>query len=156
MSAEPNKLSRIQPLIRIGWSNSEKELFAYVFRPSKSNYCEVAVEEKGETLKGPLAAETIPMLLSLAKKAHEEVKAIKPSKTANQPQMWRLVVDYTSDGRKTFTLHAPLPELFQIFDRAPALRQLLKLASANQAKNYRIIDDPGPAKDMGKAISKAL
>ena len=136
--------------IRIGWWRSDKELYTYVFRPTKSNAYEVAVAVRGEILDGPAVEESLPTLLSLVKKAHAEVAKLNQVNAGERSQTRRLVVDYEMGGRQTFTLEGPLPDMLKIFGSASALRDLLRLASSNQPKNYRILDEPGPLKQMGK------
>jgi hypothetical protein len=150
MSCEANEAKRGEPPIRIGWWRANKELYAYVFRPTTSNSCEVAVDVQGKIRAGPFVAESLPALLSLTKRARHEVAALKPLGAGNKIQVYRLVVDCKIDGGQTFTLQGPLQDMLKIFETCPALKQLLLLASDNQPKNYRIIDEPGPLKDAGQ------
>jgi hypothetical protein len=124
MPFENMAAQRSESPIRIGWWRGDKELYADVFRPTQSNSCEVAVAVQGRILNGPVVMESLPKLLSLVKQARQEVDPLKPVGTSDRSQMRRLVMEYEMDGRHTFSLQAPLPDMLRSFEKCAALRQL--------------------------------
>lgn len=131
------------PVLRVGWWNSERERYAYVVRPRQSNLTEVAVITREAMLEGPLLKRSLEELLLLAETAHKqasELPTIPPPAAA--VQLRRVVVNYGTNGKKSFSVEGAVPELLKAIRRAPALEQLLVLLSRDQPKSYRILDDP--------------
>jgi len=150
LSCANDKLKRHES-IRIGWGRANKERFAYVVVPVKSNSCEVAIVADNEVLEKSIVQRPFPDLVRLAQTAKDEIGRLKHTRLSQTGEVRRLVVNYQnrSSSRQSFSLTGDIEDVLRVFEESRALRELLAVTSRNQPKDYRILDVPGPHKAMG-------
>jgi hypothetical protein len=133
-------VEKIHP-IRVSWSGSQQELFAYVLRPISGDRCEVAVVVGNEVFGGPIVNRPVREMLSLAQTAQKQVAALPPPEL-DSGEIHKVMVSYSVTDRESFFIQGRVPDLLRTVHAAPALEELLMVMSRDQPKGYRMLDDP--------------
>jgi Domain of unknown function (DUF4440) len=130
--------------IQIVWSNSREVIAVYELSPLRTDRVKVrlivrrTIETVTKVWPGGIDA-----LSALAEGASKEAASLHSK--ANKGDYWRkLTVTFSQGGRRqSFSLEGEMNELFAFFYRTRDLKALLKLASYDAPKAYRLIDEGG-------------
>jgi DNA-binding helix-hairpin-helix protein with protein kinase domain len=138
--------------IQIAWSGAEREFYSYTVSPAQTNQVEIRLTADGKSVGKRVAERSGGMdsLLKLAERASKEVAGKGNSGVVSKPESRRLleITLPKEGGPQKFSVDGDMKELTQFFHSSVALKELLKLASEEQPKAYRLIDESGPKNAM--------
>jgi hypothetical protein len=142
----------VQSSLKITWSGAEREFYSYTLSPVRTNRVEIQLATGGKSL-GKHQVERVggmDALLVLAQQASKEVNASKVNATESKGDSKRRleVVFERDEAERRFSVEGNAMELMQFFHSTTAMKELLRVASEQQPKAYRLIDESGPTKAM--------
>ena len=132
--------------LQISWSTSRGIICVYSVHAAPTDRVKVQLIAFGKDLGTDTKVWDggIDSLLAVAERASTEAKGAHSTPAKNDG--WRkLTIRYSKGGmHRRFSIEGELDELFRFFSNAVNLNALLKLASGDAPKAYRLIFENGP------------